>query len=397
MNFKRLQVSNVSSFLVYALAFSLPLFPLMSSYLTVTMVVTAGAKIIKQKKFPVKFPHSLKWLVAYYLWVFIGIFFTSNHPALFTDLRIKIPFVLFPVLFSIISIDLKKLKYAFIAGNVIAVLICFSNALAYWFFQKTTDYFFYTKFSYFMHPGYFSMYLLLAIIFVWDELVNKNSFFVKWLMINVLIVFAGAILLLSSRTAVVITPLLIGFLMIKSVLKRKQVVLSVIITILMTGGSWYLIQQNKISNRLSVSNLLNLKQNIRYRVWQSSAKVFLQNPIPGTTSGDVKAQLQQQFEKDNIPQAVKRHYNTHNQFLQILVANGIVGMMLMLMHWIFFLKEQITRKNFTAVMFLIVVLAFMTTESVLERQAGAMFYAFFIAIFANNIYVSHDQQKKHTV
>jgi O-antigen ligase len=365
----------------------------MSSYLTVALVLLAAVTIYQQRKLQIHLPASLKWLILYYVWIAAGVFTVSDFSAMLSDLRIKLPFVLFPLIFSLIKVDLKKMQYAFIAGNLIAVMVCFSNALAYWFFQDTTAYFFYINFSYFMHPSYFSMYLLLAVIFAWDELINKNTFFVKWLMINVLIVFVGAILLLSSRTAVVITPLLIGFLIIKSVLKRKQVVLSVIIAVLMTGGSWYLIQQNKISNRLSVSNLLNLKQNIRYRVWQSSAKVFLQNPILGTTSGDVKAQLQQQFEKDNIPQAVKRHYNTHNQFLQILVANGIVGMILMLMHWIFFLKEQITRKKLNAVVFLLLTFVFMTTESVLERQAGAMFYAFFIAIFAHNIYIDIDNER----
>ena len=66
-------------------------------------------------------------------------------------------------------------------------------------------------------------------------------------------------------------------------------------------------------------------------------------------------------------------YNFHNQYLEVMVGTGIPGLILLL--FIIALKFLMQRgKLFFPSMVYIVLLIFFITESVLERQAGIVFF-----------------------
>jgi O-antigen ligase len=75
-------------------------------------------------------------------------------------------------------------------------------------------------------------------------------------------------------------------------------------------------------------------------------------------------------------------YNTHNQFLETLLQSGIPGLVILLAAC-FFLVRIAWRKKRRIISFIIaLLLAWLFSESVLERQFGIMIFTFFPLFFS---------------
>ena len=97
----------------------------------------------------------------------IGIAYTSNIKSGLFDIQIKLSLFLFPLIIGcspmIESNYLKKIFIAFILGCALASTLCLFHAF-YIFMSEGKNIFFYENLSYFIHPGYFAMYLDFAMI-----------------------------------------------------------------------------------------------------------------------------------------------------------------------------------------------------------------------------------------
>lgn len=72
-----------------------------------------------------------------------------------------------------------------------------------------------------------------------------------------------------------------------------------------------------------------------------------------------------------------RKYNCHNQFLQFLLAFGLIGLLIFLVVLFLPMAYAFSVKNYLYI-FLILMLCFnFFFESILETKAGVEFYAFF--------------------
>ena len=107
------------------------------------------------------------------------------------------------------------------------------------------------------------------------------------------------------------------------------------------------------------------------------------NNIFASQLGDSKSVLER---KNNVyKNAFKRKYNFHNQYLQIFGEVGIFGFLLLC----FILGSpfliSLRNKDYLAISFLFIIAASFLTESMLEREAGVSFYAFFYVLVIENI------------
>ena len=120
---------------------------------------------------------------------------------------------------------------------------------------------------------------------------------------------------------------------------------------------------------------------VRMHLWPEAWQVILQHPFIGVGVGDVKDELVDVYKKNNYQIGVEKQFNPHNQYLQTMVTLGFIG--LVSLSFILFYPMYISIKSgqFLFLIFMVIVALNIVTESMLERQAGILFFCFFSMFF----------------
>jgi O-antigen ligase len=125
----------------------------------------------------------------------------------------------------------------------------------------------------------------------------------------------------------------------------------------------------------------------RVELWESAIKA---NPNVwfGVGTGDYKKELNQYYIDHQMPAYARESYNAHNQFLQILFSNGIIGLIAVLTLLVRPLYLSIQNQNVLGALTFFPFLIYGMTEVFLGRFQGVVFFALlhqaFIALYANN-------------
>jgi hypothetical protein len=119
----------------------------------------------------------------------------------------------------------------------------------------------------------------------------------------------------------------------------------------------------------------------RFEYWKAALGIIKENIFLGVGTGDVLKAFEQQYNKTNSPLSKEWRLRSHNQYLSIAVAFGIIGL-LWFMITLFYpmIKSNRTFDYLYITFFLIAIISFLT-EDTLETQAGVTFYAFFNSFF----------------
>ena len=120
---------------------------------------------------------------------------------------------------------------------------------------------------------------------------------------------------------------------------------------------------------------------LRIAIWHSASIVISENWLTGTGTGDVKDELRKEYNNEKIVVAIKENLNAHNQFLQTFAALGIIGFLTLCTTLCIPLLQSWKMGNYLFVSFFLILIANFCVESMLETQAGVVFYAFFNSLF----------------
>jgi len=117
---------------------------------------------------------------------------------------------------------------------------------------------------------------------------------------------------------------------------------------------------------------------MRLVFWKTALNIIKQNPFIGVGEGDINDAFIQQYQKDNVK--LEKHYwlRAHNQYLNIAVAFGVVGLIIFLVLMFQILK---TNWNFYNIIFMMIILLSFLNEDTLETSTGAVFFTFFVSLF----------------
>ena len=114
----------------------------------------------------------------------------------------------------------------------------------------------------------------------------------------------------------------------------------------------------------------------RFELWQGAWQLFLQHPLFGVGTGSVLPCCQQQLVESHSPLA-GRDMNTHNQYLNFLVAFGLVGFLLVVAAFVRALHPILHRDgpHLIFLALLVILLISFLTEDTLDTLAGITFAA----------------------
>ncbi len=115
----------------------------------------------------------------------------------------------------------------------------------------------------------------------------------------------------------------------------------------------------------------------RLEFWRVGAHIFASNPVVGVGTGDVPAAFEQAYHDTGSTLKAEHRLRTHNQYLTMGVAFGVLGILWFLVAFIWPGRIQGAFKRPIYLAFFLVAALSFFTEDTLETQAGATFYAFF--------------------
>ncbi len=328
----------------------------------------------------------------------LGMLWSTDYAYGRTDLVIKLPMLVLPVLFFMVPIRLhgrRLLTLAFIMGCVYSILLCLALASYRSLFEEGhwIEEFSYSRFSILLHPSYFSMYLVVAFA-AWFLF----GFFAKikgFMRIGIPCILLLGILLAGSKAGWAVFAVLLFYLLIhyrKNKGVRKVLgafVMSMVIGAVLTYALVPTMQyrMNEFLRFLKMEEAMedpSMKESsaVRVAIWNAAGAVVKEHWIIGTGTGDVKNELLKEYEQRGMHNAVKKRLNGHSQLMQTTVTLGVMGLSILLGLFGVPAYLAVRRKDWMMMVFLGIIFLNWLVESMLEVQAGVIFFAWGLFVFS---------------
>ena len=119
---------------------------------------------------------------------------------------------------------------------------------------------------------------------------------------------------------------------------------------------------------------------------KASFDIIKDNPVFGVGTGIVKV-FADYYEDTNSKLKPEYRLRSHNQYLAITVAFGVIGLLWFLFSMFYPLFADKRNRNYLYIVFLFIVMLSMFTDDTLETQVGATLFAFFnsFLVFCNGL------------
>ncbi|MFY9311341.1 MAG: O-antigen ligase family protein [Bacteroidia bacterium] len=356
-------------------------------------------------------------LITFYLMYVIGMLYTEDKQNGCFQLEQKFSLLIFPLLLStspkINSRFIERAFMCFVGSCVVATLFCLFQGLR---MNYLNNHFEAIQMEILtnqilagyigMHATYFSIYLLFAIFILLNYLTAYKRSTLKRIIVLFIISYLSYFILLLAARMVILAFFLIcaGAFLMSLYKKRMKLKLIVIIVLPVFCVAGIALQTDYLKKRFqevytfNMSDLIgsNSENGVTQRIflWQNAIEVIKKSPIIGSGTGDVNIEMDRQYKKllsenANYPQSVvaainsfaETNLNAHNQFIQVMMALGIFGLVILLVSIIIPVKFAFQKQQYLFLAFLALFFFSSFTECLLDRQSGVVFYAFFNSLF----------------
>ena len=344
------------------------------------------------------FKNPVLYLIGFYLLYCIGMFYSTDLKEGFRDLIIKLPLILLPIAVCLLPkriITKKRLWRLFLAFalglvvmQVYLLIMALSNAFSVEGFKVYKI--LYVNLAQKYHPTYLSLFTSFAFLFSYllplKYIVKstKKAFSLKLIFMLWLSLYN---VLLSSRIGIIAMFLAFIVIIFNEIAIRKRFINTLAYLFVSLFFVFCSFAVNNINKRFEdeVTNTqikknkdkkLNNGVSQRSFIYKNAGELIAKNLVFGAGTGDVNNVVQEFYLEKGVN--FKTYLNPHNQFIQIAVAIGVVGLiffilMLLLFSWSFWNKGGLI------FLFSIGMLCvYMMTESIIERQQGVHFVAFYL-------------------
>jgi O-antigen ligase len=335
-------------------------------------------------------------MVFLYLLFAAGTFFTHDIGIAFGILSKKLSLLVFPFIFALQkkeSFDLKPYVIAFFTGLLVVVSLGFAHSFHVY---METDYlngsFTSSVFSYIHHPTYLAVFLTMSIFFFrigmkagWKGFnIWSGIAWVLFVCLVQFIIFSFAGVLFHF---IVLVYLTIDYLWKKLPKIALSVVLAVIVLIPFIAYFGVTRVQDEVNNTLTdlksylsepdqiyeQAKLAPHGNNIRILLWTTSAQQFFNHPM-GAGTGNFDEVIGARLRARGLDEIADFEYNSHNQFLQVAVELGIVGLLSLVLMLVLLFRMGIKYKSELLVWAVLSFVFNCLFESMLQQQSGIVFY-----------------------
>jgi O-antigen ligase len=361
-----------------------------------------------KKSFNIFSPQSRLLLLfsSLYLIYLTGLLYTTNTEEGLNKIILKIPLLVFPIIFGSINIISKNVIQTLTFHFIIAVTLMCAGGLI----SASIDYFasgepLFTNQNLIIfqhhHPYLTAIFCLLCI----GLLFEKRSEFSTAMTIVLVAFFSLFIILLSIRLTIGLLILQLSYYFLKFLRTPTQKVSAIAGMLAILAGiiffvpsmneKWReLFTSEKTVNRITLDQDSSLARNwggtaIRLAIWECSEDIIRKNLLLGVGTGDGQDSLQQAYEERKFYFASRHNrYDAHNQYIQILVSNGVLGLIIYLSCILVPFLYRPCRQSTIYLLFISLVVAVGISESFLEINKGVVWYSFFNSLFVFGVFTS---------
>lgn len=368
--------------LLYLFCFTVPL----SQFISTRVLVVLLLLCLFGSKNSLKGLVRNSWDIILYLLVLaLGLIYTEDLASGMKVLETNFSFFAIPIVVSRLTVidgkGIKSIFSAFIVGLIVASIICFTYAVYRFIQNNEMQVFFFDNFTdpIYSHPTYFAYYLIFAISVKLYFLFYENEG-VRPIRGYLLIVFLFFVLILTGgQTAFISLLFVFSFFILKFFTEEKsEEKMRFIMLIALMLCCMFLITIVEKDNRV----LIILNDSWERAVLWESAVAAVPNPLLGVGTGDYKIALNDYYTTHNLSQFALESYNAHNQLLQLLFSNGVLGVIAFCIMLGRPLYRAFKIRNVLAILCLFPFLIYGMTEVFLGRYQGVVFFALLHQLFS---------------
>lgn len=326
-----------------------------------------------------------------------GLLWTSNMGFGLFDLQIKLPLLLVPLLagFCPGHMRIGRDFLAFVFCLSCATMVLVSTMAALWRIVAGSDLspaqeIFSSYWSLALHPSYFALYLSLAIA-AWC-LLPIHTWLPRGMSVFVLAALNLGVVLSASKIGwLLLGPLLMALIVVtrRNVFVRGallgMMVFAAFGVALLVLASPY--ARDRVKEMLRASSEQQhdpasiTSSAVRWLTWGTAWELFKQEPLIGTGTGDIKDELVAAYERKGFTGAAAKRLNAHNQYLQSAACLGVFAL-IALAGMVLVPLFAIRPRDPLFILFLLLAALNWLVESMLEVQAGSVFFAVFAVVLA---------------
>jgi O-antigen ligase len=236
----------------------------------------------------------------------------------------------------------------------------------------------------FMHPGYFSTFVGFGIFLGFQYWLNGNKN--KKLNAGLLVYLLMMLVLLQGRMNILAFIIVVGLAVFIEFIRRKKYIV-LLLPVLAIGALFYLVSFGSKTSQNRFLQIPNFDYDITgtefnsatYRLaeWTCAMDVIKSNFWTGTGVGDNRQELWDAYAKRGFKIGVEKKFLVHNQYLETMLANGLIGLLWLLGMLVYLFRRS--RKVDNSILYSLSFLALcLITESMFERAwALSLFSIFF--------------------
>jgi O-antigen ligase len=339
--------------------------------------------------------------------MFFSLFTSKNTKAILPTLDPRLALGYFPLTLGLIQLRKDFKEKAMLGFAVLISLVCLACVISA--FQKyistgSPDYLYNDVLTSLttQQSIYISMFVNISIYVFSYFLFFRARKYRGWLVVAILFLF-GVSYLLASRNLMIVLYLTSLSFIIYYIIKQKEYIKGVaILASIFVLGFTVLKFFPKTLNRFQDIGYTNFEYqhqgteshystettadqwngaNFRIAAWRCGWELFKQNPVSGMHLADKQDEVLKKYKEKNFQFALTTKKNLHNNYLDILVGTGLIGLVLFLLGWIILpLRAVVQQKDYLSMLIILAFTIAMLTEVYFDRSLGGMLVGFFIPL-----------------
>jgi O-antigen ligase len=397
---ERHKVFLYQNYLLYAIAFLIPLFPRLVP-LSILLLGLLSLYSIFRGFSRVQLSEVSLLMLIFFGMHGIGLLYTDNFDRGLFDLEVKLSLFAFPIVFVgfrfVNTTNYHRILRAFLYGSLASVSFCLLQSAYKVLILGSKYYHFLTsRFSVIVHQNYYALYLIFSLVILiylyWQKRSSLTRKQVFWATCQFVLLSLGVVLT-GSKTGFIMWILTLLGVTVLLIREMQQKWIPVLALVAMTTGVAIMFQsvpllQQRIVHVLEVAQSDEVNPGakestaLRYLVYSATWDVIMELPWYGEGAGDVQDVLDQTYTERGYTQAADRHLNAHNLFLQSWLSLGVPGFMMVLGLFILLIVQAIRMNDPVQIGFTLLFLIISFTESSFNVQAGVVFFSFFAVLLA---------------
>ena len=386
------KLQKAYTYLAAAVCVSIPFMTYAKAFVNITMICLLGILILGFKKDKIIALLKQRYVKMFFVFLIFVILFSLFNQSFFNDLsetRKIAQTLLLLILFSQVK-NKEVLIYSFIAGTFISTFITDINIINYYL----------NSFEFLISGGavkdlfitqrlYLGFFIVISIILLLERYGKTSNRKVKYIYLLLFVFFLISLFLIASRSAIAIAFLTLTTSIIYNIKNKYRIGFLLTMSIVFLA---IIFNSKTLSKRFLYSDdsirssfIEKIKTHEpRYDIWKFSTQIFKEEKPYVFGIGTFRTQelLVSKYQLMPIEKRknwfMERNFNTHNQYLDILISFGLIGLFVFL----FLLKEIIVLcyKNIYSANLILSLVLFLLIENVFHRQLGSFIFALTLAI-----------------